>query len=396
MFFRVKFLDNIKKINKYNVSHGKLWNDAIKKIFYFALQCLVFCILFAIFEKATLGHDTFLKNLFDSIYYLFTSLTTIGYGDISPKTVEGKVLFILFVCLFGVYRMVSIVDLLFQAKLQKIKLKENGRLFMNMKDHVLVFFDGKCLSKNNFLFLERFINENLNSNKFKNNKIALINSNNDIKGDLSNFLSEHDFFDYKVSLINADIYETDIFDKICLNNAKQVYIFGNVANEGASDSKVIDTLIRIRRHGFSSNNISIELIDDSMKKMMMKEYNVSTIIRPTRSYPELIVRSTVSEGTDRMFEELLSTKGDSLATFRIDFDLKENNMTWADLVYLLSKNNIGTALGYINEDNDFDCNPNGTTDNIFIKKLIVTIFELESVDYLTVESNIKTILYSKK
>ena len=60
-----------------------------------------------------------------------------------------------------------------------------------------------------------------------------------------------------------------------------------------SDSKVIDTISRIRKlYGYKGNNISAELIDDNMRDSL-RANGVETIIRPTRSYPELLIRATI-------------------------------------------------------------------------------------------------------
>merc|ERR1711941_164222 len=63
------------------------------------------------------------KNFIDTIYYLFTTATTVGYGDISPQTDFGKILSIFYmiisISLLGV--IIGIFTEQFIAKLEKRK-----------------------------------------------------------------------------------------------------------------------------------------------------------------------------------------------------------------------------------------------------------------------------------
>lgn len=380
MFLKMRFL-KFENWKYFNYSHRRPWALVLKEAINFCILCIMFSISFALIEKSTLGHENFIENFGDSLYYLFTSLTTIGYGDLSPKTPLGKLLFIFFICLFGVYKMVSMVEMIISAKQFKQELKSKGRLFMPIENHVIVFFDADCVSKYNFLFIERFIDENLKSNKFKNSKLMLVNCNKDYISSLSLFLQEKNYFNDKVILINADIYEQDILTRIELNKAKHIYVLGSIKNDMISDSKVIDTINRIRKHGYKSNNISAELIDDNMRDSL-RANGVETIIRPTRSYPELLIRATVAEGSEKMLEELLSSKGDSIATFRI----KCPSFVWGELLYKLSMSNIGTLMAYINNEGIVDSNPKGGSFITDVDKILIMIENLENKDYKELES----------
>jgi len=80
-------------------------------------------VLFWILEKDI---NPNLKNYLDSLYYTTATMTTVGYGDISPVTQLGKVLAIglmlsgtaIFVCFTAVLS-TSIIDLEMRAELKK-------------------------------------------------------------------------------------------------------------------------------------------------------------------------------------------------------------------------------------------------------------------------------------
>jgi voltage-gated potassium channel len=389
LYLKIVSLEKLERFKFFKYSHRRPWLRVAEEVIQFAIFGLMFSIIFAIVEKSMLGSESFIENFGNSVYYLMTSLTTIGYGDISPQTLLGKLLFAAYICGYGVYKMVDIVGLIVEAKEFKKKLKRKGRLFMSYSNQITTFFNAKCLSANNFLFLDRFINENLKSNRFGNSKILLVNSSDEYNDKLSDFLEENHYFNERVTLINADIYEKGIFEKLSITQSKQIYIFADQSKGMASDSRVLDSVVRIRAAGYASNNISVEIIDDNFRPIL-EANNVKTIIRPTRSYPSLIVRGSIADGSERVIEELLSGRGDSFATFRI----APNDALWADVLSVLSRNDVGTPLAVIFNNGHVDPNPKGSSTLKDVAKIIIMINEFEKQDYDELNGRINKLIDS--
>lgn len=62
----------------------------------------------------------------DSIYFSIITLTTIGYGDFSPQTDEGK-LFTIFYIIIGVGIILSFVNTVY-THYNSVKLESNGKI----------------------------------------------------------------------------------------------------------------------------------------------------------------------------------------------------------------------------------------------------------------------------
>lgn len=77
------------------------------------------------------------------------------------------------------------------------------------------------------------------------------------------------------------------------------------------------------------------------------------MIRPVRAYPEMLVRSLMAPGTEQVLEDLFRHQGDH--TIRLNIHLE--NVTWAKVVTTLIQKDIGTALGYIQENGDVVTHP---------------------------------------
>jgi len=97
----------------------------------FELLTLLFLVFFLIgtagiaiyvFEET---HNDNINSLFDSIYWAFITISTVGYGDISPVTNEGRVISML-VTLSGIAMMSFLTSIIVSAFSEKLyQLKEN-------------------------------------------------------------------------------------------------------------------------------------------------------------------------------------------------------------------------------------------------------------------------------
>ncbi|WP_353662428.1 ion transporter [Hydrogenimonas sp. SS33] len=104
---------------------------------------LIASLMIYVFEGA--GQNPNLHNLFDAVYWAVVTVTTVGYGDISPVTDEGRIVAI-FVILTGVGAMTfltSIIVSAFGEKLPEIKRTRVLNQVAKTKDLNLVCGYGK-------------------------------------------------------------------------------------------------------------------------------------------------------------------------------------------------------------------------------------------------------------
>lgn len=86
----------------------------------------------------------YLENLSweDSIYFTVATLTTVGYGDIVPKTPESKK-FVIFLMLFGVGTVLYALSILAQAVIQTevfnaLGIRKKTKEMEKLKDHYII------------------------------------------------------------------------------------------------------------------------------------------------------------------------------------------------------------------------------------------------------------------
>ncbi|NOQ73885.1 MAG: two pore domain potassium channel family protein [Crocinitomix sp.] len=62
----------------------------------------------------------------DSIYFSVITLTTVGYGDLSPQTDLGKI-FTIFYVITGIGILFTFINTFFQHRVDKIQTKQNKK-----------------------------------------------------------------------------------------------------------------------------------------------------------------------------------------------------------------------------------------------------------------------------
>jgi len=109
---------------------------------------IAFLILFTVFIVGTTGFH-FIEgwSFIDSFYTTITTLTTVGYGDFTPRTAEGKI-FTVFIIIFGVgtmlYSLVLMAETFIEARLRRLlgrgKLE---KIIEKMNDHYIICGGGR-------------------------------------------------------------------------------------------------------------------------------------------------------------------------------------------------------------------------------------------------------------
>lgn len=105
-------------------------------------------ILFTVFIVGTIGFHSIEKwSFIDSFYVTITTLSTVGYGDFTPRTAEGK-FFTVFIIIFGVgtmfYSLVLMAETFIEARLRSLlgrgKLE---KIIKKMNNHYIICGGGR-------------------------------------------------------------------------------------------------------------------------------------------------------------------------------------------------------------------------------------------------------------
>lgn len=382
-------LGYIQKISYFKKPAKRPYIKPVANVISFLLEIALASFVYLLIEKPF--NELFSGTLFDflktyfgeGIYFVMTTATTVGYGDLSPSTLLGKLFVMTVLFLFISTRLIGVLGSAFEAKQEENELKRIGRLFDTMKNHIIIYADADTLKRDSFLYLKRFVQQTQSSNKFKHDEILFVNHNEDMNTILNEAVVSNDEFKNNFTHLNANIDENNFFEKISIEDAKHVFILGN-PDDTHSDSKVLDFALRVEEETKYNKDVTAEVVNDSNRKRIMVKGGVDVVMRPNRAYPEMLVRATISYGSAQVLEELITIGKDTLETFKIP----EKEFTYGELLYKLSMNDIGTTLAMIYKDGLVDPNLMGSEKVSGASEIIIMVNEMRTKSYKELQTKI--------
>ncbi len=295
-------------------------------------------------------------DLFESIWLTLTTATTVGYGDLSPKTPVGRIstMLIMFV---GVITMLTIIisdfiEYRFYRREQILK----GRWIYKMKEHIVIINTPKTGGAQYFM---RFASQVRAVPGYETIPIMLVTR--EFPAGLPAELSDCGVVHYHGSGSDPEALKA-----AHAGSAKHIIILAADEADPISDSLTFDIAHRLAESNLGSHT-TVECVSDRNRERF-KALGIRTIIRPVRTYPEIMVRAVVAPGSEKVLEDMFNYERDHPHRY----DLTLDDLSWADIVSALVRHGIGTALAYIDNDDEVICHP-PTNDEVEGKGLIVLV-----------------------
>ncbi len=279
----------------------------------------------------------------DALWLSFTSITTVGYGDISPETLEGRLTTILLIYVIGIWVLAQLAgDFLdYRANKHERMIKGLWR-WTDMHDHILII---NTPSSNADRYLIRLIQQIKDTPKLEKLPIEIVTRS--YPDGLPDILRQTG-----VVHCHTDLSSRIDLNGLTINKASFVVVLAKDENDSRSDSLTLDLLDRMGQLEMKGCIVAECVLDENRERF--HRLGASAVIRPVRGYPELLVRSMSSPGTERVLENLFTHQGAS--TRRVDLSL--SNKLWADVVCKLVSNGLGTPLGFVSDVGEVITNPN--------------------------------------
>lgn len=301
---------------------------------------LLFLLLVVLHASAMMVFED--MSLRESLWLTVISVTTIGYGDISASTLWGQLSTVGLICFFGIWLLAQIagewVDYRFQLKEKLLRGHWNWR---NMENHLVII---NSPQQNGDIYLRRLVDQVRQTPQLSKLKIILVTKEFD--AELPMWLRERG-----VVYVDSRGGDDTEFERSGVKAARYVLVLARDSGNPESDSVTLDILDRLREYGTQAC-ITAECVKDVNKKRFLR-LGAQGVMRPIRAYPELIVRALAAPGTEEIFENLFSYRGDS--TRRYDLTLSKS--MWKDVVYAVVECGLGTPLGYMDQQGVVHTNP---------------------------------------
>ncbi len=283
----------------------------------------------------------------DSLWLAVVTLTTVGYGDVTPRTGAGRAATVALLLLGGVFVVAKLASDWFDWREEVRERKRAGSWRWGMDGHVLVIGTpgGDAVR-----FFRGLVRQLRGSAGFADAPVLLL-TRAFAEGRLPQALCEEDLVH-----VHGAPTDPDALAMADAQAARAVIVLAEREDDALSDAISADVVARLHAMAAGAAPVVItECVDDRNRARLMGA-GAAAAVRPLRSYPEMLARALVAPGAERLLEDLFSSEGNEL--FRVDLPAPWRG-AWARLAGLLLERGLGTAIAYRPPGGDVVMNPAG-------------------------------------
>ncbi|WP_054754607.1 potassium channel family protein [Piscibacillus salipiscarius] len=246
--------------------------------------------------------ETF-TSYFTALWWIMTTVTTVGYGDLSPVTLAGQLYAMTVVYIVGIGLMGVVIGYIVDGIQEYRRKKEEGKLDYKEKGHYIIINYTKRSKEtiNELLNMQEkrdvvLIDESLEKTPFRHDRVHFISGNPA----------------YVNTLHQANIKES---------HAVLIFASDDVKNYSLADGQTLLITTTIEGLGnheeFEVYTIAEILYDHHISAF--KHSKVDEFITPNQTSAHLIAKSATFKGASEMFRQLTSTNyGHDLYTIKKD------------------------------------------------------------------------------
>jgi len=280
-------------------------------------------------------------SLVDSIWLTMTTITTVGYGDLSPSSVEGRAATILLLYIFGISLLAQLAGEWIDFRMDRRERMRKGLWRWKMENHIVII---NSPDKNGTKYLRTLIEQIRKSTNLADFPIQIFTPN--FPDGLPNEISS-----LGVALRQGQPEGRSDMKEVDVENAAYIVVLAVDSSDYRSDSLTLDILDQLS-HFQLQGHVIAECVQDE-NRIRLRSHGANAVIRPVRAYPELMVRAMDAPGTELILENLFEHEG--VHPRRYDVELSEQ--PWGEVAIKVIGAGLGTPLGFIDIAGELILNP---------------------------------------
>ncbi len=281
-------------------------------------------------------------NLPDALWLTLTTVTTVGYGDLSAASLPGRAATVVLLYMGGIFVLAKIAGDYFDYRTEIRLRKIRGEWDWKMHGHILIIntpgHDGEQ-------YFSRLIRQFRESQQYRDHPIQILTTG--FPDGLPDSLTRlADVVHY-----NGRADDPESLEAVNADQADVIVVLAKDEHDRGSDSKTFDIMHRLSEKGIKGTVLAECVGDRNRERIIQAGANIVT--RPMRAYPEMIVRGFVAPGSEQIIENMFTSASDEYMRFEVEV----SNMSWKEIVCCIINSDLGTAVAYVDTDKKLHCNP---------------------------------------
>ncbi|GGY81076.1 potassium channel protein [Marinobacter zhanjiangensis] len=307
-------------------------------------------------------------SLGESLWLAMTTLTTVGFGDFAPVTAIGRISTVVLMYLSAITLMTLIISDYIEFRFYRRERILTGRWRFDMRNHILIINTPRRGGEQYFMRVATQIRA---VPGYESIPIMLLTKAypTGLPPELKDIGLVHYY--------GTGASEEDL-KAVHAGQARHILLLALDETDPDSDSYTFDIAHRLSELNLAGKTTAECVRDDNRQRF--RAIGIRSTLRPVRTYPEIMVRAVVSPGTETVLEDLFNYEQDHPHRYNLELD----DLTWSDIVSALIRHGIGTALAYIDENNNVVCHPEASLE-IEGQGLIVLVKSTDTPDVSVVE-----------
>jgi voltage-gated potassium channel len=296
-------------------------------------------------------------SAWSALWLTMTTLSTVGYGDVSAATAPGQLSTMLLMFVGGITLMTLLISDYVDFRMARNERIRTGYWDWNMAEHILII---NAPQFNREAYFERLVGQIRESgDEYRTVPIMLLND--DFGEGLPESLRR-----LGVVHITGLASRPDDLLRAGVDRARHIIVLARDEYSTDSDSYSFDVCYRLFERHLGPRVIA-ECVDDS-NRPRLKDMHIKSVLRPIRSYPEIIVRAMVAPGVELIIEDMFTHANDHAVRYPIWLEGER----WADVVNAIVQKSLGTPLAYVAKDGEVFTHPDGD-DRVHAQSLIILV-----------------------
>jgi len=270
-------------------------------------------------------------SLADALWLSITTITTVGYGDYTATTFLGRASTVILLYIGGISLLAALASDYVDYRIARRERVSDGKWDWNMHDHILIL---NSPVYNAEIYFRRIVSQIREVTEFQRTPIQILTDS--LKEGLPIVLQEMGVRHYCGSPNHFDDLE-----HVNVKSARHILVLAQNEYDRSVDSITFDIVHRLNELGVVDRTF-VECVDDSNRERLYK-IGARVVLRPIRSYPEIVVRAMVAPGSEAIIEDFFTHDGDHPKRYEVDID----GLAWYQIISALARADQGTAMGYI-------------------------------------------------